>query len=101
MEGGELKQKAMIKDNVKKGAAALGDDVDSNDELANKTSEDDEKKTGGGGSGSGGGSGGNEKKSSNCSVGGVSMSQAESCITDLTEAKQYHRQRRFGISMSL
>ncbi|XP_058188563.1 disease resistance protein At4g27190-like isoform X2 [Rhododendron vialii] len=89
--GGELKQKAMIKDNVKKGAAALGDDVDSNDELANNASEDDEKKIGSGGSG--GGSGGNGKKSPNRSGGGVSMSQGKSCITDLTDAKQRRKQR--------
>ncbi|KAG5525745.1 hypothetical protein RHGRI_032135 [Rhododendron griersonianum] len=98
--GGELKQKAMIKDNVKKGATALGDAVDSNNELANKAaaSEDDEKKIGDGGSGSGGGSGGNGKKSSNCSGGGVSMSQVESCMTDQTDAKQYHRRHKVGES---
>ncbi|KAF7127500.1 hypothetical protein RHSIM_Rhsim11G0120900 [Rhododendron simsii] len=70
----------------KPGAAALGDDVDSNDELANMASEDDEKKIGCG-------NGGNGKKSSNCSGGGrsVNICQVDGCTTDMSYAKPYHR----------
>ncbi|KAI8532039.1 hypothetical protein RHMOL_Rhmol11G0182200 [Rhododendron molle] len=87
--GGELKQKAMIKDKVKKGAAAMGDDVDSDGVLANMASEDDEKKIGSG-------SGGNGKKSSNCSGGGGSMNicQVEGCTADMSYAKPYHRRHK-------
>ncbi|XP_058188548.1 disease resistance protein At4g27190-like isoform X2 [Rhododendron vialii] len=87
--GGELKQKAMIKDKVKKGATALGDDVDSDNKLANMASEDDEKKIGSG-------NGGNGKKSSNYSGGRglMNICQVEGCTADMSYAKPYHRRHK-------
>lgn len=96
MEGGgrgELKQKSIIKDSMmkKKDHVAVVDDVDSDDELVNKVSEDDKNKSGGGG--------GNGKKGSNCSGGGgggglMKICQAERCMVDLSDAKQYHRRHK-------